>query len=102
MDLGRIPACRQAGNCHSYIVPITLVDPSGFEPLISSLQMRRSSQLNYGPLFKFINVGTEGVEPSTSSLSEKRSTAELCAQNFSAESEGILITEPCAHNYNLF
>lgn len=31
-------------------------------------------------------VGTEGVEPSTSSLSEKRSTAELCAQIFTAGS----------------
>ncbi len=34
-------------------------------------------QLSYGPL----DVGAEGVEPSTSSLSVKRSTAELRAQN---------------------
>ena len=26
------------------------MDPSGFEPLTSALQMRRSDQLNYGPL----------------------------------------------------
>ena len=31
-------------NCASI-----LVDPTGLEPVTSSLQMRRSSQLNYGP-----------------------------------------------------
>ena len=39
------------------------------------------------PRTKFWVVGDDGVEPSTSSLSEKRSTAELVTQNFSAGSE---------------
>jgi hypothetical protein len=38
-------------------------------------------------------VGDEGVEPSTSSLSEKRSTAELVTQNFGAGSEKRSTTE---------
>ena len=53
------------------------MDPSGLEPLTPALQMRCSSQLSYGPIK---SVGDEGVGPSTSSLSEKRSTAELVAQ----------------------
>lgn len=54
-----------------------VVDPSGLEPLTPALQMRCSSQLSYGPIK---SVGDEGVGPSTSSLSEKRSTAELVAR----------------------
>ncbi len=42
---------------------------------------------HYLPRTKFWAVGDEGIEPSTSSLSEKRSTDELVAQNFSAGSE---------------
>ena len=38
---------------------------------------------HYLPRTKFWVVGDDGVEPSTSSLSEKRSTAELVTQNFS-------------------
>ena len=69
------------------------MDPKGFEPLISSLQMRRSttelqahvclgrkfpfSIFQFPPSLKLIFVGAEGIEPSTSSLSEKRSTNEL-------------------------
>ena len=44
MDLGRIPACRQAGNYRLLIVPITLVDPTGLEPVTSTLQMWRSAK----------------------------------------------------------
>ncbi len=47
------------------------MDPSGFEPLTSTLQMWRSNQLNYGPKNKI--VGMPGFEPGTSSLSATRS-----------------------------
>jgi hypothetical protein len=71
------------------------VDLSGLEPLTSSLQMRRSSQLNYRPIVyielvevwarkklnlppppTFLELGVEGIEPSTSFLSGMRSTTE--------------------------
>ena len=92
-----------------------LVDPGRVGLPISSLQMRRSTtelralmvrvegiepstsphqnKVRCGaclftvPRTKFWVVGDEGIEPSTSSLSEKRSTDELVAQNFSAGSE---------------
>lgn len=38
---------RGANSVHHFTIPA--LDPSGFEPLIFALQMRRSNQLNYGP-----------------------------------------------------
>ena len=62
-----------------------MVDPAGLEPATSSLQMRRSDQLNYGPSVKFPKsfaglVGVEGIEPSTPFLSGTCSTTEPHAQ----------------------
>ncbi len=39
-------------------------------------------------------VGTEGIEPSTSILSEWRSTIELCAQNFKTGQNNVLVLKP--------
>ena len=47
--------------------------------------LRKPCPLHYSTLNSV--VGDEGIEPSASSLSERRSTGELAAQNFSAGSE---------------
>ncbi len=53
-----------------------LVDPGRVGLPISSLQMRRSTTE-----LRALMVRVEGIEPSTSSLSERRSTSELHAQD---------------------
>ena len=60
----------------------------GFEPTISRMQTGYSTaelqahHFNFRFYFLYLTfVGGEGVEPSTSSLSEKRSAAELAAHN---------------------
>ena len=76
----------------------------GIEPPTSPHQnkVRVRGMLLYCARAKFWVVGDDGVEPSTSSLSEKRSTDELVTQNFGAGSEKRSTSELLTQNFGLF